>query len=129
MARIRLQNNAAPESAAPIGQLSIYSKLDLGLYIQGEDAVEKRLIDTSCPGASGYIAEYFTLTLGNIVSKEVTLTNVPAYPSYVLLQIDGAAPSFYSLDYTVSGSALSWNGLRLDGLLEPGDVLQVIYFV
>lgn len=129
MARIRLTNNSAAESAPPAGQLSVYSKIDLGLYIQGEDSVEKRLIDTSCPGASGYIAEYFTLTLGDILAKEITLANTPTYPQYVLLQIDGAAPSFYNLDFTVTGDTLSWNGTRLDGLLDVADVLQVIYFV
>lgn len=129
MARIRLTNNSVAESAPPVGQLSVYSKIDLGLYIQGEDSVEKRLIDTSCPGASGYIAEYFTLTLGDILAKEITLTNPPTFPQYVLLQVDGAPPCFYTLDFTVSGSTLSWNGTRLDGLLEIGDVFQVIYFV
>lgn len=129
MARIRLTNNAAAESVPPVGQLSIYSKLDLGLYVQGEDGLERRVIDDACPGASGYIAEYFTLDLRDILAKEIVLTNTPAQPTYVLLQIDGAPPSFYTLDFTVSGNTLSWSGLRLDGLLEPGDVLQVIYFV
>lgn len=129
MARIRLAINGTSEPAAPLNQLSIYSKLDRGLYIQGDDALEKRLIDTSCPGASGYLVEQFTLDFSDVLAKEIILTNPPTYPQYCLLQVDGAPLSFYGLDFTVSGSTLTWNGLRLDGLLEPGDVLQVVYFV
>lgn len=128
MARIRLTNNAAAEPAAPAGQMSVYSKLDKFLYIQAEDGLERQLVDSSSHGALGYTVEYFTLGIGDILSSSITLADTPYFPDRVLLQIDGAAPSFYSLDFTVSGNTLSWGGLRLDGLLEPGDVLQVIYF-
>ena len=52
-----------------------------------------------------------------------------AFPERTLLTPDGGLNSFYGLDFTVAADVLSWSGLRLDGLLEPGDVLQVIYSV
>jgi hypothetical protein len=126
MARIRL-GQVISETAPPSGQLSLYAKTDDSLYIQTPGGVEKLIVDSACPGFEGYQVEYFTLTLGEIIAGEVTLADSPAFPGRTLLNVYGAAPSFYSIDFTVAANVLSWTGLGLDGLLEPGDVLQVIY--
>jgi hypothetical protein len=126
MARIRL-GQVISETSPPSGQLSLYAKTDESLYILTPGGIEKLIVDSNCPGFEGYEVEYFTLTLGEIISGEVILAETPAFPSRVLLNVYGASPSFYSLDFTVAGNVLSWTGLGLDGLLAPGDVLQVIY--
>lgn len=126
MARIRL-GQVASETPPPSGQLSLYAKTDEGLYIQTPGGLEKLLIDSSSAAAFGYKVEYFTLDIGDILAKEVTLADAPAFPIKTLLTVDGAPTSFYTLDFTVSGTVLTWSGTRLDGLLEPGDVLQVVY--
>jgi hypothetical protein len=126
MARIRLAT--VPTTTTPAaGEVSIYAKADDSLYLKDSSGTERMIIDSSCPGFEGYKVEYFTLTLGEIIAGEITLTDTPAFPGRTLLNVYGAAPSFYAIDFTVAANVLSWTGLGLDGLLEPGDVLQVIY--
>lgn len=126
MARIRL-GQVVSETAPPAGQISVYAKTDDSLYLQTPSGLEKLLIDSSSAAAYGYKVEYFTLDIGDILAKEVILAEAPAFPIKTLLTVDGAPTSFYTLDFTVGGNVLTWSGTRLDGLLEPGDVLQVVY--
>jgi hypothetical protein len=80
-------------------------------------------------GSSGnYLVEQHLLDAGDIAAKSVTLSAAPTIANFVLLQVDGGAPAFYGLDFTVAGNTLSWNSLRLDGLLAVSDRIQVIYY-
>jgi len=80
------------------------------------------------PVISGVLkTEYRTLTLGEEVAKAITLLQTPVAPGEVLLDVKGGGAQFYSDDFVVSGSTLSWNGLGLDGLLVAGDKLRVTY--
>lgn len=72
--------------------------------------------------------EYFTLGASEVTAKEIELAGVPASANKTLVSVDGAANCFYNLDYTVTGKKVKWNGTRLDGLLETGDRIQVVYF-
>lgn len=72
--------------------------------------------------------EYRTLTGGEITAKQLTLSGTPASPTNVLLDIIGGTAQEYSVDFTVSGTTLSWNGLGLDGLLTAGDKLRIHYY-
>lgn len=92
-----------------------------------QDAVNKQQLDTKI-GYSAHQVQYFTLTSGDIAAKQITLAAAPVAPAKTLLSVYGATMSFYSLDFTITANVLSWNSLGLDGLLAPGDILQVIYF-
>lgn len=127
MARIRLSTSGTT-TTPPADEVSIYAKPDLNLYLKDALGNERQLLDTGT-ASPGYAVEQFTLSLQNILDEEVVLAETPSHADRVLVQVDGAAPCFYSLDFTVNGNAVSWSGLRLAGLLEAGDLLQVIYLV
>lgn len=74
-----------------------------------------------------YHVEKFTLNAGHITAKEVTLAAAPTTPTLTRLVVIGGVEQDYSTDFTVSGTALSWNALALDGVLLSGDKLIVIY--
>ena len=129
MAKIRLAT-VTTETSPPAGQLAVYAKtIDQSLYLREPSGTERVILDGSSPGAFGYRVENFTLSAGQAASKSITLSTAPTFPTKTLLQVDGAGASFYGLDFEVSGAVVSWNGLRLDGLLESGDVVQVVFIV
>lgn len=71
--------------------------------------------------------EYFTTTSGNITDKYVTLAHTPTSATEVALDVVGGCTQYYDEDYTVAGSNVDWNGKGLDGVIEIGDKLRVIY--
>lgn len=77
--------------------------------------------------SESYRLEKFTLNAGDIAAKNISLSRTPVSASKTLLIVIGGSEQDYGVDYTVSGSTLDWNGLTLDGVLESGDKLIVIY--
>jgi hypothetical protein len=75
--------------------------------------------------SNAWKTEYRTLTAGEIAAKELTLSQTPASPGEVMLDVIGGGPMFYGDDFIVTTSTLSWNGLSLDGVLSVGDRLRV----
>jgi hypothetical protein len=78
--------------------------------------------------ATSNVVEYFQLDASEMLAKAVTLSNTPAIPQYVMLDVIGGGPQVYAEDFSVTGASLSWNGLALDGILSEGDKLRVSYF-
>jgi len=125
MARIRLATIPTTDTP-PAGEVSIYAKADRNLFLKDDLGVERLIFDSgSAPG--GYVVEYFTLDALQIAAKKILLADTPTEADHVIVDVYGAGACFFSLDYTVSGNALEWDGLNLDGLLEVGDVVRVIY--
>jgi hypothetical protein len=73
------------------------------------------------------INDNIILTTQTVADKKVTLTNLPAFPDSLILNLEGGTLQRYGIDYTVNGQELSWNGLSLDGFLEPDDKLIIYY--
>lgn len=71
--------------------------------------------------------EYRTLSGGEAAAKQLTLSATPLSASKVMVDLIGGSAQEYSVDYTVSGSVLDWNGLGLDGVLSTGDKLRINY--
>lgn len=71
--------------------------------------------------------EYRTLTGGEAAAESLTLSATPMSASLVMLDVIGGGPQEYSVDYTVSGTTLSWVGLALSGVLSAGDKLRINY--
>lgn len=128
MARIRLETTPT-DATPPANQLSIYARPDNRLYTKDSTGLERLLLDDSMSGIGAYEVEYFILDPLEIAAKELELTSAPTNALKVLVNIDGAPPCFYNLDYIVTGNKVQWAGKRLDGLFETGDVVQVIYVV
>lgn len=128
MARIVLAT-IPTETTPDSGKVSIYAKPNTNLYLKDDAGNERLILDSGSATGVGYTVEYFTLDISDILAKEITLADTPIKDNNTLLAVDGGGVCFYGLDFVVAGNKLNWIGLRLDGLLEPGDVLQVIYSV
>ena len=59
--------------------------------------------------------EYRTLTVGEAAAESLTLSATPLSASKVMLDAIGGGAQEYGVDYTVSGTTLSWAGLGLAG--------------
>lgn len=70
--------------------------------------------------------EYITLTQTHIDEKKVNLREVPN-KNLIAVDILGGISQFPDTDFVVSHQELSWNALGLDGLLESGDTMRIIY--
>ena len=73
------------------------------------------------------ITEKKTLTGTDISNKYVTLTQNPLTPAMARLIVIEGVEQNYGTDFTISGNQLSWSTLGLDGVLEIGDNLVIIY--
>lgn len=77
------------------------------------------------PSLDGQFTYYHTLTSGEITAKQFTLAVEPVEPTKVLLDWIGVCSQIYGVDFIITGTTLSWNGLGLDGVLLTGDVLRI----
>lgn len=71
--------------------------------------------------------EYRTITPAEAAAKQITLAGLPATSNAVVLDVIGGGPAFYGDDFVVAGTALSWTGLGLDGLIDSGDKFRLVY--
>lgn len=76
-------------------------------------------------GASYNPRPPITLNSTDITNKYVDLGVTPTVPGLTRLQIINGVEQLYGVDFSVSGSLLTWNGFALDGTLESGDKLIV----
>jgi len=74
------------------------------------------------------IVENRTITAGEITAKQLTLTNIPAYPSEVMVDVRSGSTQIYNVDFAISGSTLSWNGYSLDGQIIAGSMVRIQYY-
>jgi hypothetical protein len=80
-------------------------------------------------GASGsyFPEDVKPLSAGEITAKAITLLQAPTSASKTRLFVEGAPTQVYGVDFTVSGTTLSWSGLGLDGVLVENDNIFVTY--
>lgn len=91
-------------------------------------AADKTKLDGLSPGSVTYNVDVFTLTSLEILAGQVTLTGTPTMPSLSVLNVIGGPVQEYSVDYTISGTTLSWLGLGLASILTSGDVIIIQFF-
>ena len=71
--------------------------------------------------------EYFTLSpLDTTTNKYVSLSNTPM-DSTVALDVIGGTAQALPGDFDVDGTKVEWGTLGLDGFLNDGDELRVLY--
>lgn len=70
---------------------------------------------------------YVEITALMITNKELTLPNMPAVATNTMVDIIGGSTQHYGVDFTVSGSVLTWNGLGLEIDLIEGSFLRINY--
>lgn len=71
--------------------------------------------------------EYRTVTAGENTAKQLTLAQTPLVPNQVVLDIIQGTAQEFSVDYSVSGNILTWNGYDLDGIVVAGTRFRIRY--
>ena len=73
--------------------------------------------------------EYRTISGGEATAKSLTLSATPLSAANVMVDMVQGSAQEYSVDFTVSGTTLSWSGLGLDLIvgLVAGDKLRIQY--
>lgn len=93
-----------------------------------QDAVDELQddIDTIIGGSFFTPLANITLISADIVAGSIDIGVTPTAPSLTRLSVGGVR-HLYTIDFTVSGSTLTWDTLGLASILEIGDVLQIEY--
>lgn len=84
-------------------------------------------------GAGDGVVQYvetYTLTATDISNKYITLTAIPLEADDVVLSVRNAGAQQVNSDFAMdltNTDRLSWNGKGLQGFLEEGDELTVVY--
>ena len=114
------------------GARSIYVNNIGHLEVYHNTILDADAVGSTLPSDVNLRVIYHTLTPNDILNKRISL------PTYAMSNTYGydvgvsvtTGPSFYyDTDYTVigGGSVVSWAGLVLDGQLEIGEVLRILY--
>ena len=114
-------NFAAFPSSAADGALAVAADTDF-LYVFSTSSNSWIQITS---GTTTYNVNYVTLKSTDISNKFITLSSAPTVPADTLLTVIGGPMQNYGIDYTVSGTILSWSGLFLDGVLIVNDILII----
>jgi hypothetical protein len=75
------------------------------------------------------ITEYISVTADDTRNKWAQLSYIPEPSdcSNLALNVVGGVPQNYAEDFYVEDSKIKWDGMSLDGEVEPGEVLRAIY--
>lgn len=81
------------------------------------------------PTISGVEQSYVhTVSVTEIMNKQLQLIATPAQPSKVLVDIVGGGTQVISIDFGITGDIFDWDGLGLDGVIEAGDLIRFHFF-
>jgi hypothetical protein len=98
-------------------ELLMESIVDLVLVVQ-EDNLPVML-------SSGTIS--YTVTSTDITYGFINLTGIPNSPSTVRVDVSGGCSQQNGVDFTVSGTILSWAGLGMATVISAGDVIIISF--
>ena len=101
--------------------LRMVDTVDVGTEVLVEYAI------ASAATTFRFRVDSFTLDAGQILAKQVTLSQTPNSAVQTILDLKGGVPQFYADDYTVSGAILSWASLGLESLVSIGSKIRVYY--
>ena len=71
--------------------------------------------------------DLFTLNSTQITNKQVSLSETPYDADSMDLKVYKGATQIQTIDFSVSGSTLSWSGTVLEDVLEVGDIISARY--
>jgi hypothetical protein len=88
----------------------------------------KQLLGGGGGGGANWEVEFRTVTAPEAVAKSLTLSQLPVNPAKVAVDVKNIGPQFYTDDYSIVGTTLSWNGLGMDALpIVAGDKIRIMY--
>lgn len=119
---------SAPAGIDSQGTTSLsFSSSDSTVLITGDGEGGLDFSVVAVSGANFKPEQVRVLSAGEIAAKSITLASTPTAPLLTQLFVQGAPMQVYGQDFVVSGNNLIWNMLGLDGELEEGDRVVVIY--
>ena len=72
---------------------------------------------------------HYTLTASDITNKGFTMNPTPLVPSEVGADLIPSVSLLYGQAFTITGgNFFTWNGLELDGFVNEGDTIRLLYF-
>lgn len=83
-------------------------------------------VDIRAIAGGGYSLSY-TADSGMVTSKSLTLISAPSVPSSIRLTVVPGIEQEVGVDFSISGTLVSWSGLGMDGLVEVGDEIKITY--
>jgi len=115
------------------GDSSVYfvcsgSDYTAGVYTGGTNYwVDGTLaLDTFIPDR--IVTDYVSVNANDITNKYVSLSYLPnPDSSNTTLSVVGGVSQNYGVDYYIDDSKIKWDGMTLDGDLQPGDILRLNY--
>lgn len=85
------------------------------------------LADGTTPGVGSSLQPFYpTITQQMLDDKKILLPSTPAFPQFVLLDINSGSPQIYGLDFYVEDNYLKWDGKRLDGQMFLETEVRII---
>lgn len=78
--------------------------------------------------ASNQVVDYRQLNQNDINNKGFQLPSLPANPSKVIVDVVSGSAQIYGIDFTVSGTSLSWDSLGMENQITVGTYIRYHYF-
>lgn len=98
-----------------------------GQFLQSLSAHLQGIDNALATVAKVEFREVRTITPLEISSKQLLLNNAVTQPTRVEVFPYGGIKQFPGIDFNASGTLLTWNSMGLDGLLEIGDTIEILY--
>jgi len=75
-----------------------------------------------------YFTDYICVSSEDVQNKNISLTYLIEDPSNVAVNVVGGTSQKMNVDFYVENNKIKWDdGMNLDGEINPGDILRVIY--
>lgn len=104
------------------------------LYVDGADEKLKLKKDDGTivlfegqPQLASFYSEYYTVSSSDVLAKQINLPRQPASEAGVVFMPAGGTAQIPGVDFVVAGSAISWAGKGLDGILSENDKVLISY--
>jgi len=81
-------------------------------------------------GGTSQLRETKTILAGDVANKYILVTTDITSDATTVLKVKTLADQYYDDDFTVDAinkKKIKWNGLGLDGLIEAGDEVEILY--
>lgn len=125
LGRINGQGRGFPAMAGPGANSTLMDSQDDPSNIYGANHAGIGTVQ-EVPGTNEVVEEYYTIHHLNIAQGGIDLNFKPLSGAIAVNVIPGPA-QVYGVDFVLMGDFISWNGLGLEYLIAPGDVIRVIY--
>lgn len=99
------------------------------LHVDGNVLIDGDLEVTGAILGVSEVTHIYTLLAGDITAEEITLPSTPGTPAQVRVMVIGGIEQENGVDFSVTGTTLSWSGLGYAALAEAGDKLIVSYLL